>query len=469
MVIFNYFMWFLYTAAVCGSLFRMSGEYSRQLGYSGATEFVIGALWLVLSGLLVFGISKYIRKNKARKNMKVSISFVTEGAIAIFLLAIGIFLRFYGIDRAGEYASYFETAMVADGRLIPAVVHGAVYLYLQLLHLVLFVFGNHFFVGIILQIVLQILGAIFFYFAVRKQLGVFAAQVMLGFIMIGSSMVEEALNLSPRMMLFAIYALVFLIVVTVIRNQNTVISYVFAGILTSAVCYLDVIGISLLIFAIAGMCADDEESATDRIKKGVVYGVSCAVGFILLMWVDSLISSAKIVDVLNAWIRLFTFEKITFPWEMEACLITWDIPVLVLMLTVGIFSFWCGRKDRQSLWMLMAFSLLLLSVTGISTKEIGIGMYLYIAASVLTAVGMMNVVYVKDSGDELVIGWEKSIEAAEQKVNEGTDNVPQVQYIENPLPLPKKHVKKVLDFDREVPRGKENYDIRVADDDDFDI
>ena len=41
--------------------------------------------------------------------------------------------------------------------------------------------------------------------------------------------------------------------------------------------------------------------------------------------------------------------------------------------------------------------------------------------------------------------------------------------IENPLPLPKKHVKRTLDYGREVPEGKYDFDLEVDEKDDFDI
>ena len=44
-----------------------------------------------------------------------------------------------------------------------------------------------------------------------------------------------------------------------------------------------------------------------------------------------------------------------------------------------------------------------------------------------------------------------------------------VQFIENPLPLPKKHVKKVMDYKFEPEEHLMKYDIEVSDDDDFDL
>ena len=44
-----------------------------------------------------------------------------------------------------------------------------------------------------------------------------------------------------------------------------------------------------------------------------------------------------------------------------------------------------------------------------------------------------------------------------------------VRYIENPLPLPKKHEKRVMDFPSRPDAGKDDFDYPVSDEDDFDI
>lgn len=460
--VFSYIMWFLYAAAVCGSLFRISGEFSIRMGYTGAAEFVMGSLWLLLSGLFVFAINKYLRNENKGKNKGKMIPLVTESAIAVFLLAIGIFLRLYGMSGAGEYTAYYEMAMVAEGQVIPPVVHGAVYWYLQLLHSVFIIFGNKLLAGIGFQILLQIIAAAFLYLAVRKLSGVFSALVMLGFVMTGPGMVEEALMLSPKMLLLVIYAAVFWAVVIGIKDKKTVLYYVFVGLLTSVVCYLDVIGISLVLFTVAGLLLKDDESASGRWTKVAVYVSSGGVGFVLLMWVDSFVGSVKFMNVIRAWWQVFSPEGIAIPWEMGLCPITWDILFLVLALTLGIFSFWRGWKDRQSLWVLMALVFLLLSITGIATAEIGTRVYMYIAAAVLAAIGTAGVVIREDRPYKVRSEQEETLQENPEKVS-------QIRYIENPLPLPKKHVRKVLDFDRELQEGMEEFDLDIAEDDDFDI
>ncbi len=51
--------------------------------------------------------------------------------------------------------------------------------------------------------------------------------------------------------------------------------------------------------------------------------------------------------------------------------------------------------------------------------------------------------------------------------NEKTEEQPKVELLENPLPLPKKHEKKVMDFD--VMKQKDDFDFALSENDDFDV
>ena len=57
----------------------------------------------------------------------------------------------------------------------------------------------------------------------------------------------------------------------------------------------------------------------------------------------------------------------------------------------------------------------------------------------------------------------------EMRTEEMTIPKPPVQLIENPLPLPKKHVKKETEFEYPVQEDKMEFDIEVDDTDDFDV
>lgn len=73
----------------------------------------------------------------------------------------------------------------------------------------------------------------------------------------------------------------------------------------------------------------------------------------------------------------------------------------------------------------------------------------------------------KKSAKEKPAKSDPAAAVAVQKSAEQTDK--KGNYIENPLPLPKKHETKVLDYPYFVATDKLRYDIKVASDDDFDI
>ncbi len=76
-----------------------------------------------------------------------------------------------------------------------------------------------------------------------------------------------------------------------------------------------------------------------------------------------------------------------------------------------------------------------------------------------------NVAIVEAEMPEEVVSVTAAVEPA---VNEEQPK-PVIQFIENPLPLPKKHVRKEMDYQYEVPQEKMNYDVAVDETDDFDI
>ena len=61
---------------------------------------------------------------------------------------------------------------------------------------------------------------------------------------------------------------------------------------------------------------------------------------------------------------------------------------------------------------------------------------------------------------------EQEMPAQEEPMAQGEK---QIQYIENPLPLPKKHVKRVLDYPCRPAAEEDDFDYPVSEEDDFDI
>ena len=69
---------------------------------------------------------------------------------------------------------------------------------------------------------------------------------------------------------------------------------------------------------------------------------------------------------------------------------------------------------------------------------------------------------VESNEDKVEIAVEtREIEETEEKI------IPQINYIENPLPLPKKHEKKEMDYGFKTEEDKMHFDLEITDDNAF--
>ncbi len=486
---FSYIMWFVYSVAVCAALFVISGTLSKQAGYSMMVGYGVSGIWLTLCGLIVFLIHKLATVQKCTRESDGMFPLVAESLIVVLLFALGIFLRVRGLSDAGEAAAYYEVAKVAEGQSIPTVVHGAVYLYLQLLHTVFLIFGNRFLVGIWLQIALQMIAGFFCYRAVRKMAGVLTSLITLGFVMVGSMMVSNALILSPEVLFFTIFSIALYGCAGCVRKSERAIRCLLSGLLIAFVSYLDILGIVLLVVTIIGILqkyGQEDCSISGRIVGALCCCLSCCVGLILTLQIDAWVSGQTLTDVILAWWKVYipsTFE-LTTVFNVQN--ISVEFLLLLLFMAIGIFSFWCSfEKERLSLWICFATMLMLLQCFGMTTPEVNGCLYIYTAFIILTGVGLTGMF---DHGS-ITVGDKEKIagktveepavrrdvrnpkvdEAVEMETEATAPEPPKVKFLENPMALPKKHVKKVLDFDRNLNDAQEDYDLPVDDNDDYDI
>ncbi len=482
---FSYIMWFVYSMAVCVGLFVLASTLSMQAGYSGAVGYGIGGAWLAVCGLIVFFLHKFAGNFMDVGEKGRIPALVAESLIAVILFAVGIVLRIQGLAGAGEDAAYFEMAKVAEGQSIPAVVHGASYIYLHLLHLVCVIFGNKLLAGVWLQIVLQMIAGLCVYRAVRKSAGVTPALIALGFMTVGPLMVGESLMLSPEMLFLTIYGLALYVCMRCIHGNKGIVSCILTGLLVAVVCYLDILGATLLILVVLGLLyeqSDDELTVPARIVRSLVALFSSCIGFALLLLVDSLISGKVFVNVLAAWWELYAPSAFSVPEVLKITGAGVDVMLLLLLMVLGIFSHWCNLyRERQSIWVMLATMLVLLLCFDMTTVEVNGYLILYMVFAILAGVGIVNIVSYSDDDDDMkplnkVSKKEKTVKVQpevreELKVKEESDvkEEPKVKLLENPLPLPKKHEKKILDYDIRIAPGKFHYDVDVAEDDDFDI
>lgn len=463
---FSYLVWLIYVLAVGVGLIGLtealcaSSEIKNYLGIA-ACVVCVGLL-----GLCVFLIHRYACKYFVPGKKDHAVRTVVEAAVAVILLAVGLVLRIQGMEGAGEKAAYFETASVTAGQSIPALVHGAEYFYLQMLHTVYYFLGNRFVMGIWLQILAQFGAVLILFFSVRHMAGHIAAIVMLGFCMCSSYMIQGALTLSPEMLYLLFWSGVFAWVAAGHRGKLKAGRYLPIGILIAVMSYMDVAGLLLffLVTAVIFCVRREKHDPGAKLKAILLCILGMVAGFVTCIFIDSCLSVREFEGVLKAWLQLYRPETFRIPVSLETSGISADYIILFVLLTVGIFSFWCDRwYDHLKIWVLGIIILVLTGCFGFFTQEMPVNMYLYLLMVLMAGIG------VEECFRPVEQPIPQSEAIAEQQAEETGEQPKTVQMIENPLPLPKKHEKRVLDYGIKTDVQQDDFDIQVDEDDDFDI
>lgn len=203
------------------------------------------------------------------------------------------------------------------------------------------------------------------------------------------------------------------------------------------------------------------------ILAGSVAGFMCAIG------IDASFSGVSVYQGLISWIapylnvgmgaRIFSVIGMSYPF----------FSVLFLLASFLGFEFIRGGREQDfSLWLLPC--ILLSPVFLMDFSIVGLGGTVQFFWSVLAALGLKNVVFG---------GQAEALREKIEEINAAAVPIPATapipasgalapaqkpRFIENPLPLPKKHVKREMDYDYEVPEADMHYQIEITAGDDFD-
>ena len=572
--LFSYILWAIYTVAVCAGVIAAGLSFCSVAGISAGYGILVAVVYLGAVGLLVLSVKKLANLSDFSEQMESMSARVIESAIVVLSLAVGVYLRLdyiSGITDVAGGAELFEAAKVVAGQSVPQVVHGATYLYLQLLHTVFMLLGNKVLVCAGFQIVLQVLSALFFYIAVRRFSGMYAGLTAMLFFMLSSVFVADVAIVSPAILLLLIYSAVFCLFVSCMKSTScNALIYFICSVLAGIVIYLDIFGLTLFVF-VGGFLLTKKEwnpgflgSRPAMVTFSIFGGLAGFFGSIAL---DAFASGKQFFNVLTACCKLWIPQIPKLPALTERSGGYLGLVVLVIFLTVGIYSFWYRKKyESQSIWIAASVVLACMVLFGLQAQNADGLLFLYLFLAVLGGVGL-DALFAEEAEDAEAVAQsvtagngmlpaegkgtqkvkvskkekaarkasekaeaakkkaeakrnkkaEKEAEkeakkeaekeakkaakkekaskrnskkdkfdvieqiaeqeaaelaSAEQGIAEPASKAedrPKVQFLDNPLPLPKKHEPKVLGYRLNDTEQDWDYDIEVADDDDFDI
>lgn len=485
---FDYVLWAVY-AGICVMLLAYVGNHIYAF-YVGAPLAKLGTfLPFPLILCLYPGIRLVSQAIRKRYHCSAHTAAMTESLVVSVSFVFGLILRLReGILMvpAIEPGEYYEMAVVKAGMESPAFAHGMSDLFVRCLRVVFAFLGNSMMAAILFQIFLQLLAMLCAYVAVRKAASRFTACMVLLLLAFSDVFISKIYVIDPECMLLAVLlaglCLVFAFVKASLSGTGgfgSLPGAAFLGIVLGLLFYLEG-GTLLLLLFLAGLFTGKKSDDVCRKRLAgslLVILAGIVAGYLGVIGIDASLSGVSFNQGLMSWItpylsmgkgaRIFSVIGMAYPF----------FALLFLLASFLGFEFIRGGREQDfSLWLLPC--ILVSPVFLMDFSIVGFGGVALFFWSVMAALGLKNAMFggqaeaLKEKIEEINASVAPfpavSEPAAVSKPVSASVPEEKPRFLENPLPLPKKHVRREMDYDYEVAEADMHYQVEIVDGDDFD-
>lgn len=362
-------------------------------------------------------------RNTQKKNR-----LLPELALAVLLFVIVGAIRVIYINHDLEPVTetgFYDMCKIVLGGKLPALDYGMGDLYAKLLYTLFWFMGNHAIAAVYLQLVLQMAALVLFYLAIRQMWSFVPALAVTSALITFPQFLSSLMVLDESNLFLVVLNLTLLFTAILLGRtaRDAMVRFSYAvlflviGIEMGLAIYLDIFfaaaAVLTLILLMAVKRPKPAKGMQRRPLQLIVYLVGACGGFVL-----GTLSSSRLYE--------------------EGYL-----AVLQIYLDTQLDQI--GQVTNYAPPMLLLFAIFLL------------------AAVVFVVRGHVE----KEAGALDDKEMPESIQIKELESFE--EQKPKVNYIENPLPLPKPHVKKEMNYGFDPPSVRMKYDIWVSENDDYDI
>ena len=514
---FSWVIWFLFTA-LCIILLSVDGVVWMQhfTGLKG-TLLLISGLSVIPASVCMYwiirGVAVRIRKKYVWKEHTVRVAVCV---FCLFVLVLGLGLRagrlhsFINIwnmkdhirpvraivsAQSMEYYHMAEAALQSD---IPLTDYGLSDLYVVLLSAVLSFLGNKVTSAVYLQIFLQIIGLVLAYAVTRKLARKLPACIAFLYLACSLCCLDMLTVFGPEWLYFVFYMLVMLAAAGFVKSYCAddikkplaICGAVAMGVLIGVLAYFDLTGFSLLavmIIAAVGKKNESEETAYYNFSKGMNTAVilcsffACAAVWNGAMYAASYAKGSRFIADVTDRLWIYYRNSDLFTNIQPYFLDVYIVGLLIVSASFLIFEFFRSGKEQNYMpWIVLC---LIVAPTPLAMSgEHGFALLSLYIWAVLAGLGLQNCLFggrakvmqaviekinTAAENAEQSANVEQATKAQENGVMENQTSKP--HFIENPLPLPKKHVAKEMDYQYDVAEKDMKYDLFVPDNDDYDI
>jgi hypothetical protein len=333
---------------------------------------LIAFVFIIAIGLILRKLLSYTANSDKFKAL-------TEKGDLLGLIIFLILLVFSVIFRVASYSwnglggtAYFEIAKVTEQPL-GHYVHAGDDWYLRVLRGIFFLFGNRVFIAAIFNCVLQMAAVALGFFAFRRMLGIVPALFFTAFWTITGFSVHEALTLNSRNLVFFLITLtLFVLSLCVPASSGKFFGYLFTGILTAVSIYADIAGFVIIPFIIGILLNDrsteDDNSIGLRLSKMFFTIVSVVFGLVLLIFVDSLLTSANPFKTLSSIAALYRPADM-FTMGFSYMTSYAEIVVMAVIVALGLFNVFFADDEPRLILLVSTLMILIINNFGMTYLE----------------------------------------------------------------------------------------------------
>ncbi len=413
----------------------------------------------------------------------------------VFVIAVK---NIWEIDITKLDQFYLHSATIRDTQSIIFYDNSnPVYFYHQLLTALCTFFGNKIYPALFLQAVLYCFTILVLYAAVRQIAGATAAFLTISGMGLLSVLQKNTTQLNPDILWFLVISIGIYSMFSILTDKSYK-KAILTGMVLSLVCFFDVVGLLFVILAFLFMIVSHFRLQQDRVvneKRTFLMGritlftFAFLSGVIILFFFKYYLSDRLLIQQMNELYHLY-FDRINLDFTsylQNIAISYFEIPLvfrvfMILPAAVWIFSYWTARYDVA--YPVVAFFIGIHLFSGIFTEQLQYMMLLFFAWLCIGAVGMNHIAFstleIPDSEKSIKTNAIPEIlEAAENaKVEDQvkeklviiSESAKKPELLDNPLPVPPRHVKKVMDYAFIPMDHQMHYDLdSVNSNDDYDI
>lgn len=463
-----------------------------------------------------------------RIGMGKTAEYVLTAVLCLAAAACRLYLLAFSAAGNIEGGFFYDMASVKAEGGVPWMAHGASHVYTKVLSFVLAFTGNKEIAGAALQLILQVIAILIFYAAVRLLTGRTEALCVLAVLAFARNVCGGILYLTPETLYFLFYAAGLLLCGlygkrTADADRAERRTGLFRQSVFPAVCglyigymgFLDAAGWTLLLPA-AGICVRNLWNRREK-KELVPFAVcvmAAAAAALLALGTDAWSAGYSYGERLAVWldypVQAAALKDVSF-YLGSGRFCSGMLLLTSLLGALAVIGFWFSKTQKQDVWVALLLFFTVCRVSGFGGMDYG---FFYTAVwGVLAGIGIRSMGKAQETayaGDAVQAGdtVQEAVQTrnAVQEAVQTRDTVqeavqtgdamqegdtvqagdtvqkgdtvqaedtaqaePKVKFIENPLPLPKKHVKREMTYAKEIADSEMDFDISVKEDDDFDI